>query len=439
MAIYGSYLDDLISVLPILLALSGAVLLLFWRIARRRPGAMTAAAVVYLSVLVYILFFIADGGADFHNLLPGRCLYMAAVYGVGSTQGLLIQFILNLILFLPWGVFAAHFSRGRLWSLPLSVLAILLMELIQSMVGRVFDADDVLANALGAALGFSAYELIYSDRRGRRALCLSLMGCMAAAVLVIGLSESRKIYGYTVVNGYPPEASSLRVEKPLSGRPVSATVYRINPADPSALAHAMAGHMGFEAEPEIHGDTAWMTAGDGRWLTACADGTWSLNWPVEDPDQASNLYSPSELQQMARERLEGMGMAGLLPGDMEEPSDGVYDLRFSLEEKDETHWRFGDIDVRMRDDGVLMEIDSRVRGFAPVAQAPCLSPAQALRRLAAYPAEGQTPGVVIREARLVHEPNVDGRYLVPCWSFVGECQGEKWDQSIWCLDYRKIP
>ena len=175
MAIYGSYLDDLISVLPILLALSGAVLLLFWRIARRRPGAMTAAAVVYLSVLVYILFFIADGGADFHNLLPGRCLYMAAVYGVGSTQGLLIQFILNLILFLPWGVFAAHFSRGRLWSLPLSVLAILLMELIQSRVGRVFDADDVLANALGAALGFSAYELIYSDRRGRRALCLSLM------------------------------------------------------------------------------------------------------------------------------------------------------------------------------------------------------------------------------------------------------------------------
>ena len=88
--------------------------------------------------------------------------------------------------------------------------------------------------------------------------------------------------------------------------------------------------------------------------------------------QASNLYSPSELQQMARERLEGMGMAGLLPGDMEEPSDGVYDLRFSLEEKDETHWRFGDIDVRMRDDGILMEIDSQVRGFAPVAQAPCL-------------------------------------------------------------------
>lgn len=439
MALYISYLDDLIRVLPILLALSGAVLLLFWRIARRRPGAMAAAAVVYLSALVYILFFIAEGGADFHNLLPGRCLYMAAVYGVGSTQGLLIQFILNLILFLPWGVFAAHFSRGRLLILPLSALAILLMELIQSMVGRVFDADDVLANTLGAALGFSVYELIYSNRRGRRALCLSLMGCMAAAVLVIGLSESRKIYGYTVINGYPPAASSLRVEKPLNDQPISAMVYRINPADPSALAHAMAGHMGFEAEHEIHGDTAWMTAGDGRQLTARADGTWSLNWPVEDPDQASNLYSPSELQQMAREKLETMGIGGLLPGDMEEPSDGVYDLWFSLEEKDETHWRFGDIAVRMRDDGAFMEIDSRVRDFVPVAQAPCLSPAQALGRLAAYPAEGQTPGVVIREACLIYELNEAGGHLVPCWSFVGECQGEPWEQSIWCLDYRKIP
>ena len=152
--------------------------------------------------------------------------------------------------------------------------------------------------------------------------------------------------------------------------------------------------MGFEAEPEIHGDTAWMTAGDGRQLTARADGTWSLNWPVEDPDQASNLYSPSELQQMAQERLEGMGMAGLLPGDMEEPSDGVYDLRFSLEEKDETHWRFGDIDVRMRDDGILMEIDSRVRGFGPGALPVSGPGAQAAGRLSrgGADARGGHPG-----------------------------------------------
>ncbi len=436
MALYMSYLDDLIRAMPLWLGFGGAMLLILWRIARRRPRAMEAAAAVYLSALLYILFFIADGGADAHNLLPGRCLYIALTYGVGIAPGLLIQFILNLILFLPWGVFAAHFSRGRLLSLPLSALMILLMELIQSRIGRIFDADDVLANTLGAALGFSLYENLYTDRRGRRALELTLMIFIAASGLMIGLAESRKLYGYTDINGNPPEAASLRLEAPLSDTPTRAAVYRLIPQDASSLARRLAEYMGFDAEPELSGDAVRMTDAEGCWLIARTDGNFSLNWPIDEPEQASNLLPPAELWQTARQHLEDMELTGLLPKELSSPAAGVYELRFFLEERNEAHWRFGDLWVRIRDDGALMELNSQVRDYVPLIEAPCLSPAQALRRLTGYPAEEYSPGVSIQSARLIYQPALDGAHLLPCWEFLGTFQGEAWTQSIWGLDYQ---
>ena len=67
----------------------------------------------------------------------------------------------NLLLFLPYGLYITHYLDLKR---PLSVMGYafvisLSIELIQSIIGRVFDVDDIILNVLGALLGYFIYRL----------------------------------------------------------------------------------------------------------------------------------------------------------------------------------------------------------------------------------------------------------------------------------------
>lgn len=67
----------------------------------------------------------------------------------------------NLLLFLPYGLYITYYLDLKR---PLSVMGYafivsLSIELIQSIIGRVFDVDDIILNVLGALLGYFIYRL----------------------------------------------------------------------------------------------------------------------------------------------------------------------------------------------------------------------------------------------------------------------------------------
>ena len=67
----------------------------------------------------------------------------------------------NLLLFLPYGLYITHYLDLKK---PLSVMSYafiisLSIELIQSIIGRVFDVDDIILNIIGALLGYFIYRL----------------------------------------------------------------------------------------------------------------------------------------------------------------------------------------------------------------------------------------------------------------------------------------
>ena len=80
-------------------------------------------------------------------------------YKLGSN--LFIQNIIgNILMFIPFGMFLnAYFNIKRLSLVIITILYSLSIEIIQMIIGRVFDVDDIILNLFGAILGwhFSKY------------------------------------------------------------------------------------------------------------------------------------------------------------------------------------------------------------------------------------------------------------------------------------------
>lgn len=68
----------------------------------------------------------------------------------------------NLILFMPYGFFAAYYLKASrpYIILFLSFLVSVTIEVTQSLIGRVFDIDDIVLNVIGGVLGYYLYHFL---------------------------------------------------------------------------------------------------------------------------------------------------------------------------------------------------------------------------------------------------------------------------------------
>ena len=82
----------------------------------------------------------------------------------------LLEFVANVLLFLPFGVFfVLLFGRGRWWlAILLGVAMTLCIEFVQQFIpNRVSDPRDILSNSIGAVVG-TVLALLLTASKARR-------------------------------------------------------------------------------------------------------------------------------------------------------------------------------------------------------------------------------------------------------------------------------
>lgn len=111
--------------------------------------------IIYVLCLFYVVTF-QDVGWSTSNFIPFKEMFR---YSIGSR--LFIKNVLgNIIMFMPYGFFASYYlDLKKIKSILLMALLVSIsIETTQLVIGRVFDIDDILLNAVGGIIGFYFYR-----------------------------------------------------------------------------------------------------------------------------------------------------------------------------------------------------------------------------------------------------------------------------------------
>lgn len=119
-----------------------------------------------LFMLLFILYVMClfeivtlqDHNYGLSNFIPFKEIFR---YEIGSR--LFIKNIIgNILLFLPYGYFAADYLKSKK-ILPICFLTMLVsmtIEFVQLNIGRTFDIDDVILNTVGGIFGYLLYRVL---------------------------------------------------------------------------------------------------------------------------------------------------------------------------------------------------------------------------------------------------------------------------------------
>lgn len=111
--------------------------------------------VIYILCLFQVVTFQDNVSWSTNNFIPFREMFR---YNIGSR--LFVKNVLgNALMFLPYGFFISYYLKNKKpWlTIILTLIASFSIELVQMVIGRVFDIDDILLNLLGGYLGYLVY------------------------------------------------------------------------------------------------------------------------------------------------------------------------------------------------------------------------------------------------------------------------------------------
>ena len=114
--------------------------------------------IIYILCLFQVVTFQDDVTWSSNNFVPFREIFR---YNFGSR--LFLKNVLgNVILFLPFGLFASYYLdiKKPYLTFILTLIASVSIEVVQMVIGRVFDIDDIILNVIGGTIVFYIYSLI---------------------------------------------------------------------------------------------------------------------------------------------------------------------------------------------------------------------------------------------------------------------------------------
>ena len=156
----GTIMEIFSSVWPLLILVSVIVISLrVTYIIKYKPKIIFYKEMIYFGFILYILclFYVVtfqDVSWSTSNYVPFKEMFR---YSFGSR--LFFKNVVGNML----GFFVAYILKlKKVWIMSLlSLIVSLTIETIQSIIGRVFDVDDIILNVIGAILGFLVFKIVY--------------------------------------------------------------------------------------------------------------------------------------------------------------------------------------------------------------------------------------------------------------------------------------
>lgn len=112
---------------------------------------------IYILCLFQVVTFQDDVTWATNNFIPFK-----EIMRYNITSRLFFKNVLgNMIMFLPFGFFVSFYLKSEKLTLPvlLILIASISIEVVQLLIGRVFDVDDILLNILGGLMGYGIYYI----------------------------------------------------------------------------------------------------------------------------------------------------------------------------------------------------------------------------------------------------------------------------------------
>ena len=113
---------------------------------------------IYILCLFQVVTFQDDVSWATNNFIPFK-----EIMRYNITSRLFFKNVLgNMIMFLPFGFFVSYYLKSEKLTLPLFLILIasISIEVVQLLIGRVFDVDDIILNILGGLLGYGIYLIL---------------------------------------------------------------------------------------------------------------------------------------------------------------------------------------------------------------------------------------------------------------------------------------
>ena len=112
---------------------------------------------IYILCLFQVVTFQDDVSWATNNFIPFK-----EIMRYNITSRLFFKNVLgNMIMFLPFGFFVSYYLKSEKLTVPLFLILIasISIEVVQLLIGRVFDVDDILLNILGGLAGYGVYSI----------------------------------------------------------------------------------------------------------------------------------------------------------------------------------------------------------------------------------------------------------------------------------------
>lgn len=113
---------------------------------------------IYILCLFQVVTFQDDVSWATNNFIPFK-----EIMRYNITSRLFFKNVLgNMIMFLPFGFFVSYYLKSEKLTIPLFLILIasISIEVVQLLIGRVFDVDDIILNILGGLLGYGIYYIL---------------------------------------------------------------------------------------------------------------------------------------------------------------------------------------------------------------------------------------------------------------------------------------